>query len=395
MAAEMDESSLDLSDFDVPSIIQLQAYCRRWLVRRQLKHAQQEFEQLVHDIDGPTYAVEWTESRVPQPTVTRLSRQQKRAKTTLSRVSVETTNTEERELGVKDGSAAHHGQLQEKLGCALQESVPQKQTVAHSNQEVQTDVNQWPGENNVSQTATQGAERSSVQSQQGVQGQQNGPQAGQQTVTVTSDDTVTAVKLKAAGKNKFPLSDAGDGPNNQWLGGDDPENRDSHSRGAPFGFAHSVEVADMNRNNNFNTNNSNLRSSEFDSSDGQSVSPAHAGVTPTAELNSLASDPNSRVRIDSFFGDQTSVWDSSSSLWQDHGAGKGRPVQQAGGVETGPLLSTQSAEESEPNLSEVSTSELKKQRQNIAMELLWVQQAIISRKKYLRLKSQMDVTAPT
>ncbi|KAL8560956.1 hypothetical protein ACOMHN_022075 [Nucella lapillus] len=121
------------------------------------------------------------------------------------------------------------------------------------------------------------------------------------------------------------------------------------------------------------------------------LSDSLAGVTGPA------SESCGMRRVDSFHGDQTSVWDSGSSIVHDQEAGtklssQGHRVSSAvrsGGE--GPL--EMGAEVSEVKLRDLNTDELLKQRQNVAMELLWVQQAIISRKKYMKLKMQMDGAA--
>lgn len=51
--------------------------CRGWLLRKHLKDAQAEFLQLVSDLDGSVVDVKWTEASPPHPVVTKVSKRAK------------------------------------------------------------------------------------------------------------------------------------------------------------------------------------------------------------------------------------------------------------------------------------------------------------------------------
>lgn len=110
-------------------------------------------------------------------------------------------------------------------------------------------------------------------------------------------------------------------------------------------------------------------------------SSVHSNLTattlPSPKPHSVTHETITQGRVsDCFHSEQTSVWDSSNSGWLDPGNKELNSVHNF----KSPEVFLGITQHSEGHRPEMSKKELLQRRKNVAMELLWMQQAIISRK---------------
>ncbi|XP_076456873.1 uncharacterized protein LOC143291125 [Babylonia areolata] len=360
MAAEGDETCFDVSvsDYDSNAVTLLQAQCRGWFVRKKLKEAQVEFEQIVQELDGPAKRVEWTESVLPHPIVSRESKRTRAWKNQDQRHVCKQTYES------KSNTSEVTKQITESQCPKCAERTP-----VHTETESVVPVISKPDSNK-----TQSDQEVQTEFLQTNKKQLEPKETNPSTNGKCETDAMDILPVKEVICEKE--SDCQTSQNQDSV-------EDSVTVTVPKGLKQHTAVSSDTDKGNPNV--------AFSLGSGSGTVASSASQQPSSQaavssdgltvVTDPASESSSMRRIDSFHGDQTSVWDSSSSVVQDHKTVKERSPET--GLE----------ETTEVKLRSLSTEELVKQRQNVAMELLWVQQAIISRKKYLKLKMQMDAAS--
>ncbi|KAK7091300.1 hypothetical protein V1264_009003 [Littorina saxatilis] len=369
MAADLDESCLDLSEIDVNDVIRLQAVCRGWLVRRELREAQTEFQEIVTELDGGTVSVEWSGTLLPYPHVVKASKRKRWIK---AKQDEQTSTPPEGNRFVSDSKVSVCVDRFSAGGEAVSKNTDvvgrQNSSQVQADQQVQTEETErrqdLPAGKLVSRDSDKNEEASCVKHdvypvKESSQGAKTAIDFSH-TLNTGSSDNIRKHSVE---------SDRGWGDVRK----DEGINGQSKQQQADNTVHRTAETAPPTKT-----------SIELEVSGDKSGAEKSAGSSHyhAAESWTATPEPMSETsvkikRVDSFHGDQTSVWDSSSSIAQDQHQDTRRPqhLQASAGKDRPKNMAA------EDKLRTLSTDALLKQRQNAALELLWVQQAVISRKK--------------
>ena len=305
-----------------------QAVCRAWLVRKELKDTQAEFLQVVSELDGPAVDVEWSGTSLPRPVVAKASKKPRSINT--KRQDGHTPASEQtaeeivtsskcakcacmsREPTRNNVSDMAHVCPERVLDSAL--SPGQGLGKAQAHQEAQTDLKlRLPDEKLARRVSHEDGEASHAK---------HSLASGE---AVLCDDTVEQ-HLQAnfpEGRERVEKG-LGEGRDRGWHVQGGAGGGESHERGSSTAVNATpipcASTADPPTPTITLTPTSSTPgtsgSTPGERSSGSVASPAADSWTPT-RLPVSEGGPGSRTGVvDSFHGDQTSMWDSSSSINQ-------------------------------------------------------------------------------